>query len=232
MADNAKKTSDAASPSIKGLIFDMDGTVIDSIQQDYRAWTQAFEPYGATFTYQDYAKESGAKGEEIAKNHADVSDEEASKITEHKDEIFEKIIEKEGLKSMPHIQPILEQARQMGLKVALATGSKEDKLNLVFEQVKLRHFFDELVTADHVNKGKPDPEVFQKAAEKLGLKPHEVIVWEDATLGVQAAKNAHMRCVCITTTQKGDRQGLEEADVIIDAYEGMNLKDLIRKLSS
>ncbi len=209
----------------------MDGTVIDSIQQDYRAWTQAFEPYEATFTYTDYAKESGAKGEKIAKNHADVSDEEAGEITEHKDEIFEKIIEKEGLKSMAHIASILEQAKQMGLKIALATGSKEDKLDLVFEQVKLRHFFDEIVTADHVNKGKPDPEVFLKAAEKLGLKPHEVIVWEDATLGVQAAKNAHMRCVCITTTQKGDRQGLEEADVIVDTYEGIDLQELMRKIS-
>lgn len=217
---------------IRGLIFDMDGTVIDNNQHEYNAWTKAFEPYEVTFAYEDYIKELGAKGEEIVKKYVDVSDEVASEIVQNKNKSFKENVEKKGLESMPFIQPILEQARQMGLKLALATGSKRDKMDLVFDNIDLRPYFNKIITADDVNNGKPDPEIFLKAAEKLGLEPEEVIVWEDAELGVKAAKNAHMKCVCITTTQKGDRSGLEEADIIIDTYQDLNLQDLIHKITS
>lgn len=217
--------------SIKGFIFDMDGTVIDSNKHGYNAWTRAFEPYQVTFKYEDYVKELGAKGEEIAKRYVDVSDEEASQIVENKNKFFKENVETKGLESMQYIQPLLEQARQMELKLALATGSKRDKLNLVFENVDFRHYFDEIITADDVSSGKPAPEIFLKAAEKLGLEPGEVIVWEDAELGVKAAKSALMKCVCITTTQNGDRHGLEEADLIIDSYKNIDLQEVIDKIS-
>lgn len=247
MANDPKKRVDTASQpqriyplqnpysqqhkNIKGLIFDMDGTVIDSNKHGFDAWTKAFEPFEVTFKYEDYVKELGAKGEEIVKKHVVVSDEEASKIVENKNKFFKENVETKGLESMQFIQPILDQAREMELKLALATGSKRDKLNLIFKHVDLRHYFDDIITADEVNNGKPDPEIFLKAAEKLGLEPGEIIVWEDAELGVKAAKNAHMKCVCITTTQMGDRHGLEEADLIIDTYKNIDLQDLINKIS-
>lgn len=193
----------------------MDGTVIDSNKHDYNAWVKT--------------KELSAKGEEIVRKYLDVSDEEASEINENK--FFKENVETKGMESMQHIQPILDQAKQMKLKLALATGSKRDKLNLIFENVDLRHYFDDIITANDVNSGKPEPEIFLKAAEKPGLEPAEIIVWEDAELGVKAAKNARMKCVCITTTQNGDRHGLEEADLIIDTYKNVDLQDLMNRLS-
>ncbi len=217
--------------AIKGLIFDMDGTIIDSIQQDYEAWNKTFEPYDISIPYEKYVKQLGAKGEEIVRKHIDISEEEAKEFTKKKDEHFQKDVEENGLKAMLHIEPILEQARKLNMKIALATGSKMDKLDMVFKHVDLRDYFDEIITADHVENGKPNGEVFEKAAKQLGLSPHEVLVWEDATLGVQAAKNAQMKCVCITTTQKGDHKGLEEADVLIDTYEGIDLQKLIHAIA-
>lgn len=219
------------SQKIKGLIFDMDGTIIDSIPQDFKAWNKALENYDTELDYEVYMKDLGAKGEKIVRKHVDISEEEATEFTQQKDKIFAESIQQNGLDSMPHIRPILVQARKQGMKIALATGSKDDKLDLVFEHVDLRDFFDVIITADDVEQGKPNGEVFLKAAKKLGLEPDEVIVWEDATLGVQAAKDAKMKCVCITTTQKGDTQDLEQADILLDTYEGLDLMKLINQLS-
>jgi beta-phosphoglucomutase-like phosphatase (HAD superfamily) len=89
-------------------------------------------------------------------------------------------------------------------------------------------YFDVVITAEDVKKGKPDPEVFTTAAQRLSVKPSECIVFEDAVNGVKAAKNAQMKCIALHSERTDGL--LSEADIIIESYEGLDFAELCSRL--
>lgn len=213
----------------KAMIFDMDGTVIDSNEKDFDAWKKVFNEYGVDFEYEEYKKLLGAKSTEIIEKYIDLNEEETEEFLKKKEKAFNNLVDKKGMDAMPHIEQVLKIIKASNLKIGLATGAQRNKLDFVLEEVKLKHYFDVLVTADDVKKGKPDPEIFLKALEKLGVSVEEAVIWEDAELGVQAAKNANLKCIAITTTN-GSNRGLELADVTIDSYENLDVHKLLNQL--
>lgn len=215
-------------PNIKAMVFDMDGTVIDSNKLDYKAWQEVFKKHDVDLGYKEYTTLLGATSEEIIKKYIDLNDDEIDNFIEKRESLFKKFVKEEGLYAMEQIEDLLKQIKNSGIKMALATGAQREKLNYMMEIVDLRNYFDEIVTADDVEKGKPHPETFLKAAEKFNVSPDEVIVWEDAQKGVEAAKNGNFRCVAITTTN-GSKEGLEKADVTIDTYKNIKLEDILNK---
>lgn len=223
MKKNSKERS-----KIKAMIFDMDGTVVDSNKLDFDAWNKAFKEYEITLEYNDYIKLLGATSEEIIRKYLDLEDQDISKFIENKASYFKKNVKEKGLYPMAHIEKLLDQIKKENLQIALATGAQREKLDYMFEMIDLGKYFDVIVTADDVENGKPNPEVFLKAAEKLNVAPSEVIVWEDAEKGVEAAKNGNLYCIAITTTN-GGKKGLEKADLIIDSFENIDLKHILNK---
>ena len=113
--------------------------------------------------------------------------------------------------------------------MALATGASREKLEFILKKFQIKQFFDAIITADDVENGKPDPEVFLKAAQKLGVDPENCIVMEDASNGAEAAKAAGMACIAITST-RGKNQ-LQKADLVVNSYQELNIKDFIVKSS-
>lgn len=216
---------------IKAMIFDLDGTVVDSIAQDYTAWKKAFETFDVNFPYEDYVKLSGAKGIDIVAEYLDISEEAQQDLVRKKNDYFFELSEKQGLEMMPHMEELLSQIKALSLKTAAATGGSRYKVDFVLKSLHRTRYFDAVVTSDDLTKGKPDPEIFLTAAKKLGVKPEEALVWEDATLGVQAAKNGGFKCVAITTTQKGGKEGLENADLILDSFENVKIEEILKALS-
>lgn len=216
---------------VKGMIFDMDGTVVNSIENDYKAWKSLFKEHGVDFTTEDHVMLSGAKGTEFVKHFLDLPEKDLENFVHKKNVHFFDISERDGLKMMPHVQNLLTQAKEASYKIALATGGNRNKVNFILKHLKLEEYFDAIVTSDDIAKGKPDPEIFLKAAKKLGVNPEETLVWEDAPLGVEAAKNGNFKCVAITTSQQGNKKGLERADKIIDSYEGIMIEDITAALS-
>ena len=206
---------------IQAFIFDMDGTVIDSTQLDYEAWQKAMREYDAELPYEDYIAKLGAKSSEIAKEYLDVSDEEIDKLISRREEYFKQLVDEKGLSLLPGVEQFLQQLRNAHLKTALATGSNAEKLEFIFNKLPLKQYFDAFVTADDVSQGKPEPEVFVQAAAKLGVDPADCVVMEDATNGLQAAKNGGMRCIALTTTRGADQ--LQGADLIVKGYAEINL---------
>lgn len=215
---------------VKGMIFDMDGTVVNSIENDYKAWKKVFKEHGVDFPYEDLVMKSGTKGTELVKKYLDLPEKELESIVRKKNEYFFEISAQDGLEMMPHVQELLTKVKEYSYRTALATGGNRDKANFILKHINLEGYFDEIVTADDLSKGKPDPEIFLKAAEKLGVNPEETLVWEDAPFGVEAAKNGNFKCVAITTSQKGNSKGLERADKLIDSFEGLILEDIIEEL--
>lgn len=216
--------------SVKGMIFDMDGTVVNTIENDYKAWKRLFKEHAVDFSYDDFVMLSGVKGTELVKKYLDLPEEELIAFVRKKNQYFFEISEKDGLEMMPHVSKLLSTIKTASYKTALATGGNAEKVGFILKHVNLEGYFDEIVTSDDLKKGKPAPEIFQIAAQKLGIEPDEALVWEDAPLGVQAAKNGNFKCVAITTSQKGGKKGLEIADKLIDSFEGIDLDRIIEEL--
>ncbi len=217
-------------PLVKGMIFDMDGTVVDTIENDFKAWNKVFKEHDIDFSYEDFVMMSGVKGTELVKKYLNLPDEELVAFVKRKNDYFFSISEKNGLKLMPHVSRLLSYIKAASYKTALATGGNAEKVKFILNHVNLETYFDEIVTSDDLERGKPDPEIFLMAAKKLGIKPSEALVWEDAPLGVQAAKNGNFKCVAITASQKGGKKGLEIADKLIDSFEGIEIEELIEEL--
>jgi HAD superfamily hydrolase (TIGR01509 family) len=136
---------------------------------------------------------------------------------------FREIVNGNGIRPVPFVESFLQQVRAYPVKIALATSSRREKMQLLIEKMGWHHFFDAIVTGEEVHHGKPAPDIFLQAAERLGLSPAECVVIEDAASGVAAAKNAHMKCVAITTTHSAEQ--LWQADLVVDSYEHADLKD-------
>jgi beta-phosphoglucomutase family hydrolase len=214
---------------IQAVIFDMDGTVVDTTDLEYKAWHQMMQEQGVEFSYEEYIQVLGAKGSEIVKNHLDWDEEAIKKILTNKERYFKQLVEQQGLKLISGVENVLQAIQRIPLKMALATGASRSKLEFILEKFPIAHYFDAIITADDTHTGKPDPEVFLNAAKKLGVPPDNCIVMEDARNGAEAAKKANMICIAITTTRSQDQ--LQQADLIINGYEELDIRSFIEQLN-
>jgi beta-phosphoglucomutase family hydrolase len=215
--------------SVQAVIFDMDGTVVDTTELEYKAWSRMMREQGVEFTHEEYIKVLGAKGSEIVKKHLDWDEDAIQEILQNKEKYFKELVAQHGLELIPGVEKVLQDIQQIPLKMALATGASRKKLEFVLEQLPIGQYFDAMITADDTQTGKPDPEVFLNAAKKLGVPPDSCIVMEDARNGAQAAKKGHMICIAITTTRGKDQ--LPEADLVVNRYEELDIRDFVENQS-
>jgi len=213
---------------IKGVIFDMDGTLIETTEADYLAWKRVFTDYHKELSFEDYFPLIGMKSAIVVQSRLSLDEEETKKALSQKMKYFSEIVTEKGIQVVPYAIKFLKQLKAENLKIALATSSRQEKMNFVLQLTNLTSYFDIIVTGDLVQKSKPAPDIFLKAAEKLQLKPEDCLVVEDAANGVKAAKNAGMKCVAITTTHTEDL--LQQADVVINSYEDLDLQKIFTEL--
>jgi HAD superfamily hydrolase (TIGR01509 family) len=167
----------------------------------------------------------GIKSAEIVKKYLPVKDEEELQFAlAQKLVFFHEIISENGIRTVAYADVFLKQIKQLNVPVALATSSRRAKMEMVMEKLNLLNYFDTVVTGGDVKNGKPAPDIFIKAADKLSVSPHNCIVFEDAVNGVKAAKNADMKCVAISSTQSPE--ALQEADLIIDSFKNISFPNL------
>jgi HAD superfamily hydrolase (TIGR01549 family) len=150
--------------SVQAVIFDMDGTVVDTTDLEYQAWRRMMQEQGVAFTYEEYISVLGAKGSEIVKNHLDWDEEAITRILENKERYFKDLVEQHGLELIPGVEKVLQDIQKIPLKIALATGASKNKLEFVLEKLPIKQYFHAMITADDTRNGKPDPEVFLNTA--------------------------------------------------------------------
>ncbi len=178
---------------VKGLIFDLDGTLADTMPYHFQGWKKACEKFGAHIDTSFLRKHTGSPGWIIAKEIiTDCGLNGSVTIEEIMSEKLKEFFRLQHL--VKPITPVTDIVKKYHLKLPMAvgTGGHREAVERTLEITGLRHYFDIVVTANDVNAFKPDPETFLKCAELMNVEPRFIEVFEDAELGIQAARNAGM----------------------------------------
>jgi len=186
---------------LTNVIFDMDGVIVDSHAAHIRTWKRFLLSLGKSVSDADLNfVRQGRKRQEILRFFlGELSDDQVLAHCHVKDVMFR--AEVEGIKMLPGVQELLEDLRCGGVPIALASCGGRARVHHLLSVLRLREYFTVIVTGDEVTFGKPDPEIFHKAAWQLRVHPAESIVFEDSVSGVQGAKAAGMKCVGIADRQ-------------------------------
>ena len=213
----------------RGVIFDLDGVLVDTGWAHKQSWYDLAEKEGfgmsdeffySTFGMQNYQIIPMLLGQEVNAKELDrLSD---WKEQCYRDLVAEKLILANGAKEL------LDDLKNNGFLLAIGSSAPRANLDLILERLKVQTFFDAYVTKEDVSEGKPAPETFVKAADKLALPPGRCVVVEDAVQGIEAGKAAGMPVVAITTTRK--RADLAEADIIVDSLAELRAEDFAKLL--
>ncbi|EKD51226.1 MAG: glycoprotease family protein/hydrolase, beta-phosphoglucomutase family [uncultured bacterium] len=211
------------------VIFDMDGVLVDSGPWHLKAWQVFANKYGLTFDEAHYFSTFGMRNDEIIPklfpkqfNPKDFYALNEEKEAFYRDLIRGKIVPPAGLMAF------VADLRQQGIRMAVGSSGTRPNVLLVLEALRLTDLISAYVCGDDVKRGKPAPDVFLLAAQKMGVAPQFCVVIEDAVMGIKAAKTAGMQCVAITTTTT--REHLHEADMIVDSFTELSaqtVRDLL-----
>ena len=216
--------------SKKAVIWDMDGIIVDTAQYHLKGWQIVFGKRGVNYTEEDYRRNTGKRSDGIIKNilGAEIAQDEITAIIGEKDETFRQLIG-QTIRPFPGVLKLITSLKEHGFKIAIASSAPMENIQLITQSLKIHNRFDAIISGWQVTKGKPDPQTFLLAAEKLGVEAEDCIVIEDAISGVTASKRAGIRCIAVTNTTS--REELREADLIIDTLEEITIDDLERLLN-
>lgn len=215
--------------NFKGLIFDLDGVIVDTAKYHYLAWKSLSERLGIEFTEKDNERLKGvsrmASFEIILEiGGRTMSQGEKEACCAEKNDLYVSYIKQLTQNDiLPGVSAFITDARAKGFKLALGSASKNSML--ILNRLGIKGYFDAIIDGTKVSKAKPDPEVFVKGAEELGLDPAACIVFEDSEAGIEAAHRGGMKAVAI-----GTKENLPDGDVITPGFEGILIDDLTARL--
>ena len=203
--------------SLAAVIFDFDGVVIDSHEAHERSWFALAAELGKDLSRETFVSTFGQRNESILPflGWADEGDRERiQQLGDRKEGLYREILRAEGIEPLPGVVALLKDLAAAGIPCAIGTSTPRANVECVLEITGLGGFFKDIAASEDVTRGKPDPEVFLKAAAKLGAEPFRCVVIEDAHVGIRAAKAAGMKAVAVTTTHPAESLKPEGPDRI------------------
>lgn len=213
---------------ITAVIFDMDGVIADSEYLNIKAKHIQLQMAGVNVDWHYHDKFLGTTHEfmwtEMKKEFG--LKEEVPYYIDQWVEVRKKLVEEEGLKPMPGVVDLIHGLKENGFKLAVASSSLKEDIMKNMDLFGITDYFDAFISGSECENGKPDPEIFLKAAEALGKKPEECIVVEDSTAGVHAAKSAGMYCIGYAL-EDAPKQDISKADKVIRQFSDQVLKDIM-----
>lgn len=213
----------------RAFIFDMDGTIVDNMAFHTRSWVTFFQRRGKDIDADEFFRTTaGRQGKEIIRSHmgADLPDDEVAVLNQEKEAVYRELYEPHR-KTLAGFDDLVGQAKAHGVALAVATAAPNANITFTLDGLDLRRHFDAVVGAADVPRGKPHPDVFLKAAERVGALPAHCIVFEDAPLGVEAARRAGMRCVVLATTLPAEAfAGFDNVIKVVRDFSELTVDDL------
>ena len=197
------------------ILWDLDGVLVDSGEYHYAAWKQTFDELGVRFSEEQFRmtfgmNNTGILGMIYGKK---LLLEREQQISERKESLFREAVKGNAL-LLPGVENALKNFTAWNMKQAIASSAPPKNIEVLVQELQIGNYFDAIVSGYDIP-GKPDPAVFLKAAQQLGIGPEHCIVIEDAVAGVEAAKSAGMKCIAVTTTNTVE--SLSKADLILDS---------------
>ncbi len=211
---------------LSAVIFDLDGTVVSDEDEWGEAFKKVLKRLGVTVD-SGYPHVGGIGIEEnwplFIKRYKIKTAKTIEELTAETLREFNKLIFSVDVK--PGFEEFVMNLREGGVKTALATSSTWATVQNFFDRLKIEPYFDSVTTGEEVLYKKPDPEIFLKAAEKLGTDPESCLVIEDSGAGVEAAKNANMKVVGIARDEK-HAVSLKKANLVVAAFPEITVKEI------
>jgi beta-phosphoglucomutase len=209
--------------SHKAVLWDLDGTLVDSEEFHWRSWRDTMRGEGVELTYEQFLASFGQRNDRIlpAWLGADVDPGRVQRIGDDKEAGYRRLAETHGLTPLPGAREWLSTLRASGWKQAIASSAPRMNVEMMLRVAGIDGCFDAIVSADDVTIGKPDPQVFLKAAEKVGVPPARCIVVEDAAAGIEGARRAGMRSIGVTKNARLDADMFVQSlrDLPADAFD-------------
>ena len=213
--------------TFQGVVWDMDGVLVDTGEFHFQSWVATFKDYHIPFSWELFRNTFGMNNTGVLTavlGHPPDA-EHLEKIAGRKEAAFREIVVGK-IVSMPGVITWLSQLQTWGFRQAVASSAPMANIEVILEQTGLKRYFDTWQTGVDLP-GKPSPALFLKAAQVIGVHPGDCVVMEDAVVGVQAAKSAGMRCIAVLTTNPAE--SLSQADVITPSLDRLPV-ETVRKL--
>ncbi|HTU18861.1 MAG TPA: HAD family phosphatase [Gemmataceae bacterium] len=211
-----------ADSNAKAAIWDVDGTLVDTAKLHFQAWEAVCREQGRDFTRADFAATFGQRNPEIIRKlFGDrFNAEEIAALGERK-EVLYRAAAGNGVVLLPGVRALVEDLHRDGFAQAIGSSAPHANLQLILRLTGLASFFAAVVGSEDTQRGKPDPQVFLNAAERLGVPPARCVVFEDAVAGVQAARAGGMKCVAVRCVGHHSEDSLRQAgaDMVAETLE-------------
>lgn len=211
------------------VIWDVDGTLVDTAELHFQAWEATARELNRPFSRADFAATFGRRNPEIIHqlfgHH--FNDQEVAELGDRK-EVLYRTATASGVDLLPGARALLEGLRAAGYRQAIGSSAPRLNLELILKLTGTEPFFEAIVSSEDTQRGKPDPQVFLVAAQKLGVPPGRCLVFEDAVAGVQAAKSGGMKCVAVRFVGHHSTESLQKAgaDRVVESLELVSIPDV------
>ncbi len=191
--------------SKKAIIFDMDGTLVDNIPFHKKAWMTFLSNYNINLNAEQFQAQNHGNIDEMIRRFfgEDISVDEVKKLGQEKEDIYRDLYWV-SIKEIKGLTDFLIKIRDLGLQSSLATNGDIPNINFILTELKVRSYFHSITGGHEITRGKPDPEIFELALKKIGLKSNECIVIEDSQGGIISAQKAGIEVIGITTSYTSD----------------------------
>lgn len=216
-------------------IFDFDGVIIDSHDAHRQSWFELAAELGRSLTNEQFKESFGMRNEAIIPGLfgwcQEGDTETLNRLADRKEHFYREVLRSTGIDPLPGVTDLLDSLDAAGIPRGIGSSTPYENIRCALGLAGLEGRFDTVTAAEDVSRGKPDPEVFLRAAESLNATPATSVVFEDAHVGIAAARAAGMKCIAVTTTHARETFGTAP-DRIVDSLAEITAADLSALLQS
>ncbi|MBD3391980.1 MAG: beta-phosphoglucomutase family hydrolase [Chitinivibrionales bacterium] len=209
-----------------GAIFDWDGVIIDSAAQHEKSWELIAAEEGFLLPEGHFRKGFGMKNELIIPNILEWTTDRSqiARLSGRKEELYRQVVRGEKIGPLPGVMEFLEFLQSLGIPCAIGSSTGRENIDMLMSAAGLAPYFETIITGEDVSEGKPDPQVFLLAAQGLGCRPSDCVVFEDAPAGIAAAHNGGMKAVGVATTHPAYE--LTDAEIVVQRLDELGRSHL------
>lgn len=213
-------------PPAFAALFDWDGVVVDSSRHHEQSWMELAEKTGKSLTHEQFRESFGKVNRVIIPELFQWAQdpEEVERLGREKEVLYREILRREGITPLAGVRDLLSSLREAGIPAVVGTSTERENIRVSLDVMGLGDYFQGVVASEDVRYGKPDPEVFLKAAKRAGVSSANCVVLEDSHHGLDAARTAGMKTVAVLTSHP--REKLGRADLFVETLAELDARKL------